>query len=399
MSKIILHIDLNTFFVRCEEIKDPSLEGKPVIIGHKGRGGIVSTCSYEARKYGVCSGMPTFKALRLCKDAILIEHGFDFYHQKSKEFFKFIEQYSPIIEKASIDECFVDMTKQLKGIKDVEKYLKDMQMELFRQTSLKCSIGVAPTKFLAKMASDMKKPMGLTIIHRRDAKKMLSPLPIKDFFGIGKKTAPRLEAQGIKTIGDLINLIDTDESEAQRILGSFYYQIKDWVNGYGNDIVNTEPFDPKSIGCSTTFLQDTNDIDDIKDYLRTVSKEVSERAKEANKIGYGVQLVIKDNNFKTINRSKQLNKPTNDFAVIYNEACLLLEKNLQGRVSRLVGVTLQNLIDPIDATEQISIFDNFQESEKEAETRMIISEINKKMNKAILKTASQSLREKKNANR
>lgn len=399
MSKIILHIDLNTFFVRCEEILNPSLIGKPVIIGHQGRGGIVSTCSYEARKYGVSSGMPVFKALELCKDAILIEHGFEFYHQKSREFFEFISRYSPLVEKASVDECYVDMTSQLSNVKDVKKYLLDMQQKLFEETQLKCSIGVAPTKFLAKMASDMKKPMGLVIIRRKDARKMLSPLPIKDFYGIGKKTAPRLEQNGIKTIGDLINLIDNDEDRAKAILGSFYFVIKDWINGYGDDKINTEPFDPKSIGCSTTFLHDTNDMDEIKDYLKTVSKEVSTRAKEANKVGYGIQIVIKDTNFKSINRSKRLNSPTNELSTIYNEASTLLEKNLQGRVARLVGLTLQNLIDPLDESEQISIFDDFNESEDEKETKMIISMINKKMNKKVLVTASESLREKKNANK
>ena len=156
MSKIILHIDLNAFFVRCEEIMNPSLEGKPVAIGHKGRGGIISTCSYEARKYGVHSAMPTFQATKLCPNLILLPGNYTLYSHKSKEFFNFVKRYSSIIEKASIDECFVDMTSALKSEKNAVDYLRKMQQDLFKETGLKCSIGVAPTKFLAKMASDMK---------------------------------------------------------------------------------------------------------------------------------------------------------------------------------------------------------------------------------------------------
>ena len=352
MSKIILHIDLNTFFVRCEELVNPTLIGKPVIIGHSGRGGIVSTCSYEARKYGVHSGQPTFKALELCPNAIVIRGHYELYSRKSKEFFNFVKQYSPIIEKASIDECYVDMTKQLSTVKDVVKYLEDFQNKLLQTVGLKCSIGVAPTKFLAKMASDMKKPMGITIIRRKDVRKMLDPLPISSFYGIGKKTAPRLEAIGIKTIGDLAKLVNQDNIEVKNAFGKFYYVIKDWINGYGSDEVDVEPWDPKSVGHSTTFIRDSSDFEEIKGYLRDLSKEVSDEAKQKDKIGSNVQLVLKTSDFKVINRSVKLAKPTNDFETIFNEASILLEKNLNGQEIRLCGVTLQNLIYASDYVEQ-----------------------------------------------
>ena len=148
MSKIILHIDLNAFFVRCEELKDPSLEGKAVIIGRVGRGGIVSTCSYEARKYGVRSGMPTYEALLKCKDAIVLESDFHYYHEKSTQFFAFLKKYTPLIEPASVDECFADFTNVLKDEKEPLVFLRNMQKDLYKETGLKCSIGVAPTKFL-----------------------------------------------------------------------------------------------------------------------------------------------------------------------------------------------------------------------------------------------------------
>ena len=189
-SKVIVHIDLNAFFARCEEIKNPALEGKPVAIGHDGRGGIVSTCSYEARKYGVSSAMPMFKAKQLCPKLIILPCDYHFYSVMSKTFFNFIKRYTKLVEAASVDECFADFTLPLKNVKDAVGYFKQLQEDLFMETGLKCSIGVSTTKFLAKMASDFQKPLGLTIIHKRDIAQMLFPLKIESMFGVGKKTAP-----------------------------------------------------------------------------------------------------------------------------------------------------------------------------------------------------------------
>ena len=398
MSKIILHIDLNAFFVRCEELENPSLIGKPVIIGHSGRGGVVSTCSYKAREYGVRSGMPTFKATQLCPDAIIIPGNYKLYSRKSNEFFSFIEKHSKLIEKASVDECYVDMSDKLKNVKNPIDYIKKMQNELLDQTGLMCSIGVAPTKFLAKMGSDLKKPMGITVIHRKDIGKMLYHLPIESFFGIGKKTAPRLRAIGINTIGDLANRINNADQQVQNEFGKFYFVIKDWINGYGSDKVETEEYDPKSIGNSTTFKHDTNNYDEIKEYVRMLADEVSTRAKKANKVGTTIQLVLKtsrDDGFKIINRSRTISKPTNSFETIFNEACLLLEENLSSKMIRLAGVTLQNLVDPSDVVIQMSLFDNFEEIEEECATKLLISDLNRKMKKPVFKTAAESLKEKK----
>ncbi|NLB49235.1 MAG: DNA polymerase IV, partial [Erysipelotrichia bacterium] len=222
MSKIIVHIDLNAFFVRCEEIKDPTLEGKPVAVGRIGRSGIVSTCSYEARKFGVHSGMPMFKALALCKDLIVKQVDFNFYSVLSREFMMFVRTYTKKMEIASVDECYADFTEELKGVKDPIAYFRQFQKELYKKTKLYCSIGIAPTKFLAKMASDFKKPNGITILRKRDISKMLYDLPIEKMFGIGKKTSPRLKSVGVKTIGDLAKAIDSNNEDVKAILGRFY---------------------------------------------------------------------------------------------------------------------------------------------------------------------------------
>ena len=209
MSKVIVHIDLNAFFARCEEIKDPSLENKPVAIGHDGRGGIVSTCSYAARKYGVSSAMPMFKARQLCPNLIVIPGDYHYYSSMSKKFFNFVRRYTKLVEPASVDECFADFTDAVKGQKDVVSFFRKLQEDLFKETGLKCSIGVSTTRFLAKMASDYQKPMGLTIIHKRDIKNILFPLKVESMFGVGKRTAPRLKSVGIKTIGEMTRMLKT----------------------------------------------------------------------------------------------------------------------------------------------------------------------------------------------
>ena len=398
MAKVILHIDLNYFFVRCEEIMNPSLEGKPVAIGHDGRGGIISTCSYKAREYGVRSGMPTFKAKQLCLDLILMRGNYELYQKKSNEFFSFLRNYSKIIEPASIDECYVDITKEVKNIKDPLAFINEIQTNLFKETKLMCSIGVSTTKFLAKMGSDLKKPMGITIIHKKDIPNLLYPLKIEDFYGIGKKTAPKLKEIGVNSIGELAKRIENDDQDVKELLGKFYFAIKDWINGKGDDVVSTEERDPKSISHSHTLIKDTNDPDTIIDAIKIASKEVSKHAKEVNKIGTTVQIIFKDSDFKNFVRSGKLKRNTNEFADIFAKAVSLYETNFESnedKLFRLVGVGLQNLEEPEKKNMQISIFDNFEEIKEECATKLLVSELNRKMNGSIFKTAREALEEKR----
>lgn len=394
MRKVIVHIDLNAFFVRCEEIKDPSLIDKPVAIGHLGRSGIVSTCSYAARKYGVSSGMPTFQAVKLCPDLILKNSDFRFYRTLSNAFFKFVRNYTPIVEMASVDECYADFTLVLKNVKDVVSYFKDFQKKLYEETKLTCSIGVAPTKFLAKMGSDYQKPNGLTIIRKRDIENILYPLSIDKMYGIGKKTSPRLKSIGINTIGDLADKIFKNDQLVMDILGKFFYEIREWLSGFGNDEVNVEPDDPKSIGNSTTLPHDTNEYEEIKKVFRVLSKEVSDRAIEENKVGTTVQIVVKDTDFKTYNKSITFENPTNDENVIFDKAMHLYEKNFIDATVRLVGVTLQNLVSTRDMSVQMTLFD-YEKHEEESQTKLLINELNRKLKTPSLKRASEVERKKK----
>ena len=198
MARVIIHIDLNAFFASVEEVKNPKLMGKAHAVAGSGRKGVVSTCSYAARSKGVHSAMPVSQALRLCPELIINPLDFKAYHEYSDRFFDVVRKWcGNKVEVASIDECYVDFSNYNEYCDNVEKYLKNMQFFIKNSLGLGCSIGVAPNKFLAKMASDMKKPMGFTVLRKRDVEKLLWPLDIGDMFGVGKKTAPRLKELGI----------------------------------------------------------------------------------------------------------------------------------------------------------------------------------------------------------
>lgn len=395
MSKVIMHIDLNAFFASAEELRHPEFKDKPIIICSETNRGVVSTASYEARKYGVHSAMPYYEAKRLCPNGVFIEPDFKYYTMLSRSFFNFLKNYSLIIEEASIDECYVDMSKQCENIKNPVQYFEGIRDSLLENIGLKCSIGVAPTKFLAKMASDMKKPLGVTIIRRKDLRSMLYPMPIESFFGIGKKSSIKLKEMGIYKIGDLKKRIDNDDQRIIDFFGKGYSRIKDEINGYGDDIVNPLPYDSKSIGHSETFKYDTNDEEFVKSKLSELSFEVSEGAKKEKKIGKTIVLNIKDAEFNAHNKSISLNIGTSDYETIYSSVANLYENNYLGMMIRLVGVTLQNLYDSRNEDVQMDLW-NFQEFEKQDETRLLVNELNRKMKKPSLKMASEV---KKNGNK
>ncbi|MFA6755156.1 MAG: DNA polymerase IV [Bacilli bacterium] len=387
MSKIILHIDLNQFFVRCEEIKNPSLIGKAVIIGGEGRCGIVSTCSYKAREYGIHSGMPTFQAKMLCKNVIILPVDYKFYGLLSKEFINYIKQYSKNIEQMSIDECFVDLTETYKKnkITNINKFLTDLQQGLFKKTQLKCSIGVAPTKFLAKMGSDIKKPMGITIIRKRDIPNIIFPLKISSFFGIGKKTYPRLEEIGINTIGDLYNAILSNNNDVKDIIGNFSDSIKDELDGNSNDIVESQRSDPKSIGVSRTFDHDTQNTVEIKDYLLFLAKGVIESMILEDKMCQTITIIYKnaeyiDDRFSSKSYSKSFKNPTNNKDTILLAASDLFDKTYKGQIIRLIGFTVKNFKNMNNAVVQMT-FDNYKLNEKENEIGLLINQLNREINK------------------
>ena len=256
--RIIFHIDLNAFFASCEIARRPELKDVPVAItGEKSsKRGIVTTANYVARKYGVSSAMPLVQAKRKCPNLVVIAANFNLYKQVSRQFLDLLHTYTDQVEKASIDEAYLDVTAlfQEGGVHPVQLALQ-MQQRIFNELKIGCSVGIGPNKFLAKMASDMKKPNGITVLRKRDLPQLLWPRPIEEMFGVGKASAPKLKQLGIQTIGDLVHF-----HEVERLEWLFGSQALKWIeHARGEDlsIVDPQRYEvPSSIGHSTTFSKD-----------------------------------------------------------------------------------------------------------------------------------------------
>lgn len=341
MRKVIVHIDLNCFFVQCEVLTNPSLKGKPIAIGREGSRGVISTASYEARKYNVNSAMPVSTAKRLCPNLILVDSHYRLYEEYSRKFFDYLKERFPILEIASIDECYIDMTNEING-HNYEDFLFDLQMSIYRCTNLKCSIGCSYNKFLAKMASDMKKPLGLTLIDKEDIPKLVWPLKISDFYGIGKKTAPKLMEANILTIGDLAK---DNTNEVKEILGSSYQTYKDHANGIASDFVDSSSFDPKSISSEETFANNEEDYDEIVSMIKKCCKQVHQELIEYKKIVYSISIKWRTPSFVTKSRRKSLSKPTDELYIIEKTALDIFDDVYDRKPLRLIGVCLEKISD------------------------------------------------------
>ena len=365
MSKVIAHIDLNQFFVRAEEIRNPKLINRPVAIGGDGRGGIVSTCSYKAREYGVRSGMPMFKAKELCKDLIIVPVDYLYYEVLSNEFIQIISEYSKVIEQASIDECYVDFTDAIQKCNDAEEFFKNIQNHLFNATGLKCSIGVATTKFLAKMASDIKKPMGITIIRNKDIKEKLFKNDVGTFFGIGKSTEKVLKNNQITTIGQLYDSIIADDPKITAILGKFKKDIIDCLEGKTSNVVNVKHDESKSISCRTTLPKNTSDVSELQYYLNTTIDVVKKRFKKTNQLVGGIEIAFRFVDLTTKTYSKKLDYLTDDTEYLREEIINLFKKCYKGKELRQIGCAFERLSSSKDSTIQMTLFnyEHFNESD------------------------------------
>lgn len=339
--KTILHIDLNAFFVQAEILKDPYLKGKPVGVGYDSRRGVLSTASYEARKMGVSSGMPVSQAKEKCPSLILVCSDYSYYSRLSKTFISYVRRKFPQLEQASIDECYVDATGIFQE-ENLYEQLFDFQMDIYRNTNLKCSIGCSYNKFLAKMASDMKKPLGITILNKENLAEKLWPLDISSMFGIGKKTYPRLERIGIKTIGDLAN---TNSEDVKKVLGSLFVYFKEEANGYGDDTIDTSAFDPKSISAERTFSEDVLDFEDIKSMLAICSNDVFSEMEKYKKASDTVVLKLRNSQFITKSKRRKLDHYLTSREELLMVALNIYEEFNKGEPVRLIGVGVEKVID------------------------------------------------------
>lgn len=383
MGKVIFHIDLNAFFANAEILLNPGLKGKPIAVAGNTRRSVISTCSYEARKYGVKSAMSVQEAQRICKDLIIVNANYNFYRELSNKFINIIKKYSTKLEQASIDECYVDVTEKIMSYKKPLDMAIELQKEILNEVKVPCSIGIAPNKFLAKMASDLKKPMGITVIRLKEIQTKLWPLDIKEMRGVGSKTVSLLRKLNINTIGDLANYENKDELKI--IFGKYFESIIDKANGKDDSEIIVE-YDAKSISNSTTFLEDIVDYTEIKGILLSLSRTVSRRLKNENKIGYIVNLVIKYFDFNQIVRSRKLDVPIYSENDIMEHIMELFDENWEEIPIRLLGVGISKLIDSELYYPQLNLFD-----ENDDKTDELINSLNKSYN-LNLKRASNLLK-------
>lgn len=344
--KTILHVDMDAFFASIEQRDRPELKGKPVIVGGSpNRRGVVSTCSYEARKYGIHSAMPTRTALRLCPQAVLIRPNHGKYSAVSHQIREIFHEVTDLVEPVSIDEAYLDITCskiEASGGREIAEYIRSRIREV---TGLTCSAGVAGNKFLAKTASDHHKPDGLTVIQPEEADLFLEKLPIRKFHGIGSVTADRLESINVKNGADLKKL----DLETLQLLfgkaGTFYYHI---VRGIDDRKVAAAG-DPKSISREITLLQDCNDPRQLRILIRALARKTARRAAAEGWCGFNITLKIKYSDFQTVTRTVTLEHPTADGEIIGAHAVELLKKTAAGvRSVRLAGVGL-GALHPLNA--------------------------------------------------
>ena len=309
-GRIIFHIDMNAYFCSVQCILNPSLRGKAFAVGREGTyKGVISTASYEARKLGIHSAMPIADAYRKVPDLLIISPNFEEYKKYHYAFVKIIKEYTDIIEVASIDELYADMTK-ISETRHPLLVAKEIQLRLLKELDLPCSIGIAPTLFLAKMASDMKKPLGLTVIRKREIAEKLYPLSVKEIFGIGKKTYPKLIDNGIKTIGDFMNPINKDKIIDLIGINSYTYATTALLGKSSNIIEPDRYKEYKSISTETTFDIHKSDMIDILSSLRSLLRDIYQRLIDGKYLAKTVVVTLRDSSFNTISKRQSLNEYT-----------------------------------------------------------------------------------------
>ncbi len=340
VHKSIIHLDMDAFYPSVEVLDNPDLKGKPVIVGGSRERGVVSSASYEARRYGVHSAQPMATAVRLCPHAVVLRGRMHRYQEVSKEIFEIFERFTPLVEPLSIDEAFLDVTGSERLLGAPVDIAKTIKKAVLAETGLTVSAGVAPSKFVAKIASDMDKPDGLTVVPPSGIRAFLDPLPIQKMWGVGKVTREHLARLSIRTFRDLRCF---DPAFLERRFGKNGVRMHRLAGGADErDVVPRH--DIKSVGNERTFMHDITETGQAKKRLLALSNQVGQRLRRKGMTGKTVSLKVKYDDFKQITRSKTLALFTDDGLEIYGAVCDLLRKTEVGkRPVRLLGVSLSQL--------------------------------------------------------
>lgn len=346
MARAILHADLDAFFASVEQLDNPELKGRPVLVGGTGKRAVVAAASYEARAFGCRSAMPTASALRLCPHAVVVHPRFARYRQLSDSVFDIFESVTPLVEPLSIDEAFLDVTGSVRLLGTPESIARDIRTRVRATTGLTISIGIAPNKFLAKLASEINKPDGLTIITPDTVDQILNPLPVTAIFGIGKAAEDKLAKLGIRTIAQLRA---APESLLASRLGSLGPYAQQLARG-----IDDRPVVPdrtaKSVGHEHTFSEDLTDKDELRAILLAEVEHVARRLRAKNRAAGNITLKVRFGDFETITRSSTLDAQTDTTEDLWQAASALLNTWMAAsfRPVRLLGITAGQLSDAAD---------------------------------------------------
>jgi DNA polymerase-4 len=340
LQRKIIHIDMDAFYASVEQRDFPEYRGRPIVVGGSPDGrGVVATASYEAREFGIHSAMSARRAIQLCPDALFVRPRFDAYKSVSVSIREIFGRYTDLIEPLSLDEAYLDVTEDKLQIGSALEIAQQIKDAIKNELNLSASAGVSSNKFVAKIASDMNKPDGLTFIGPSKIAAFMEKLPVEKFFGVGKVTADRMKKMGFYTGADLKKLSEDELVRKFGKTGKFYYKI---VRG-----LDERPVQPhrltKSLGAEDTFEQDLDTPDEMLTELEQIAEKVTERLEKNKLKGKTLTLKIKFNDFKQITRNQSFLHPISDYYSIYAAAKeLLLKADMNGKSVRLLGISLSN---------------------------------------------------------
>lgn len=386
-----MHIDVNNAFLSWTAIYllergyKEDIRNTYAIIGgdEKRRAGIVLAKSTPAKKKGIKTAETIYEAKRKCPNLKIFPPNYDFYKQKSKELFSLLSNYTPDIEIASIDECYLDYTKVQKLYGDPIKFAEKIQKEINNKLGFTVNIGIAENKLCAKMASDFSKPNKIHTLYQYEIKEKMFPLPIEDLFGVGKQTAEKLKFLGIKTIEDLAL---QQEYNLKKIFKNQAKHLIEIANGKDEEEVDSARQSPKGISNEITLSEDITNKKDLCKKLSILSEMVSKRIRKENKYVKVVCVILKDNHFRRYSHQKKLKNPINTYEDIYKYSKQILEEFYQNEPIRLIGIRLDDLTEIKNI--QTSLFEKTSDLDKGEKLEQIMDEINNKYGKEVLKRAS-----------
>ncbi len=355
-ARRILHCDLDCFYAAVHMRDDPSLRGKPVIVGGRPESrGVVAAASYEVRAFGVHSAMPSSRAVRLCPQAIFLPPDFRRYRKESEKIFAIYREITPTLQPVSIDEAYLDVTDHLRDWGTATAVAKEIRRRVREERGLTVSVGVGPSRLIAKIASDWKKPDGLTVVPPHRVLEFLAPLPVRKLHGVGPATERALSEMGVSTVGD-IRVRAPEELSAR--FGRHGRVLWEFAHGVDERPVETHQ-ERKSLGTENTYAEDLRGLEPMELELHRMSVEVAGSLEKRNIAGCTVTLKIRYSDFTTLTRSRTLGWPTADARTIYREVRGLLRHatDAASRAVRLLGVTLSSLV-PGGGFAQLELFDD-----------------------------------------